>query len=63
MNDAIRMLQGARLYESSVFASVHQMDRLAAGAKIPCFIDTDLVIALSVSSLQKKRRSVLSQVW
>ena len=48
MNDAIRMLQGARLDESSVFASVHQMDWLAAGAKVAIFIDADLVIALSV---------------
>ena len=33
VNDAIRMLQGARLYESAVLASVHKVDWLAAGAK------------------------------
>ena len=29
MNDAIRMLQGARLDESAVLASVYKMDRVA----------------------------------
>ena len=48
VNDAIRMLQGARLYESAVLASVHKMNRLAAGAKVAIFLDTDLAIALSL---------------
>ena len=48
VNDAIRMLQGARLYESAVFASVHQMNRLAARAKIAIFIDADLAISFAI---------------
>ena len=48
VNNTIGMLQGAWLYESAVFASVHKMNRLAAGAKIAIFIDANLAIAISV---------------
>jgi hypothetical protein len=47
VNDAIRMLQGARLDESAVLASVYKMDRFANSTQIAIFIHTDLTIVLN----------------
>jgi hypothetical protein len=47
VNDAIRMLQGARLDESAVLASVYKMDRFTNSTQIAIFIHTDLTIVLN----------------